>query len=140
MNSTIERDPIALLDKRTSVNPSIGYDVWDDANRTLNFQFGVGYASEKTDGQDESSGVIDWRLKFSYEFIHGDMELFHDHHIYRNTEGRKNSVFESKTGIRYDITDDIYLNVQLDYDYDSEPATGTDETDLTFLVGAGLEF
>ena len=140
MNTSIERDPVALLDHRTSVNPSIGYDVWDDANRTLNYQLGLGYASEKTDGEDESSGVIDWRLRFAYEFFGGDMELFHNHHIYRNTKGRKNFVLNSKTGIRYDITKDIYLNLQLNYDYDTEPAVGTDATDLTFLVGAGLEF
>lgn len=138
LNSTIERDPIALLDQRTSLSSSIGYDVWDEANRTLNVQLGLGYAHEKTAGEDESSSLIDWRLEVAYTFLRGDMELFHNHHIYRNNEGRKNLVFNSVTGIRYEITDDIYLNLQLNYDYDSKPAENTDEEDLTFVVGAGL--
>jgi putative salt-induced outer membrane protein YdiY len=140
LNSTVERDPIALLDHRVSLNPSIGYDFWDDANRTLSFQLGVGYATEKTDGEDENSSLIDWRLRFAYDLRGGDLELFHDHHIYKNLDGRENSVVNSSTGVRYDITDDIYLNVQLDYDYDTEPAEGTEPEDVTFVVGAGLEF
>ncbi len=140
VNVTAERDPVALLERRLSVNPALGYDVWDDANRVLNFQLGAGYASEQTDGQDESSTNIDWRLEFLYEFMRGDMEFFHNHNIYRNLEGRKNIVANTQTGIRYEITDDIYLNVQANYDYDSEPADGAENDDLTFLIGAGMEF
>lgn len=140
LNVTAERDPVAQLDRRLSVNPALGYDVWDDANRVLNFQFGAGYADESTAGQDESSTNIDWRLNFLWEFLRGDMEFFHNHNIYRNLEGRKNIVLNSQTGIRYDITDDIYLNLQANYDYDSEPASGAENDDLTFLIGAGMEF
>ncbi len=139
-NVTLERDPVALLDRRLSLNPALGYDVWDYANRTLNFEFGVGYANEETDGEDTSSATIDWRLNFAYDFMGGDLELFHNHHIYRNVSGRKNIVFNTNTGVRYEITDDIYMNVQLDYDYDTEPPDGTDNEDLTFLLGAGIEF
>jgi len=38
------------------------------------------------------------------------------------------------------ITGDIYLNTQLNYDYDSVPAEATDEEDLTFLFGVELIF
>jgi len=140
MNLTAERDPVAQLDRRVSVNPSLGYDVFDDADRVLNFQLGAGYASETTAGEDESSANIDWRLDFLWEFMNGDMEFFHNHNLYRNLQGRKNVVFISQTGIRYDITDDIYLNLQANYDYDTEPADGAENDDLTILIGAGLEF
>lgn len=139
LNSTIERDPIAQLDRRVAINPALGYDVWDDADKVLNYQFGVGYASEKNDGEDQSSINIDWRLDFLYGFKNGDVELFHNHNIYRNVEGRKNAVFNSQTGIRYDITDDIYINLQVNYDYDSEPADNVENDDLTILIGAGID-
>lgn len=140
VNTTTERDPISRLDHRISLNPSIGYEFWNEDNRTLNIQLGVGYASERTDGEDESSSLIDWRLKLAYKLLEGNMELFHDHHIYRNNEGRRNVVINTQTGVRYDISDDIYLNLQLNYDYDTDPVPGTDEEDLTFLVGAGVGF
>lgn len=139
MNATLERDPVALLDRRFSLNPSLGYDFWDEPNRQLSVQLGAGYADEEINNQDESSSLIDWRLDFSYDLMAGNIELFHNHHIYRNLNGRENTVFNSKTGVRYDITDGIYLNVQVNYDYDTEPAAGTDSKDVTFLVGAGVD-
>ncbi len=140
MNVTVERDEIALLDHRRSFNPSIGYDFWDDSNKTLNIQLGAGYAMEETDGENESSSLVDWRLKYRQEFFSGDLELFHEQHMYKNFGGRENAVLNSRTGFRYDITDDIFLNVQVDYDYDTEPAEGTEAEDIIFSIGAGLEF
>jgi putative salt-induced outer membrane protein YdiY len=138
-NASYERDPIALLDQRLSVNPAIGYDFWDDPGRTLNVQLGAGYQNEEIDGLTESGSVVDWRLRYAQDLLGGDMELFHNHQIYKSQSGRENLAFISITGIRYDITDDIYLNVQLNYDYDSEPAAGTESVNLTYMFGAGLK-
>ena len=138
LNSKIERDPIARIDHRYSLNPGLGYDIWNTDNKTLNVQFGAGYASEKTDTGDESSTQVDWRAEFKYRFENMNMEAFHDHHIYRNISGRKNTVLNSQTGLRYSLTEAIHLNVQLDYDYDTEPVEGTEKDDLTFVFGAGV--
>ena len=138
-NASYERDPIALLDRRASVNPAIGYDIWDDPGRTFNVQLGAGYQTEEIDGFSESGGVVDWRLRYAQRLIGGDMEIFHNHQIYQSRSGRENLAFISSTGLRYDITDDIYINVQLNYDYDSEPAEGTEAANLTYLFGAGLK-
>ena len=62
LDATYERDPIARLDRRFSLNPGLGYDFWNTADRKLSVQLGAGYASERNDGQDESSANVDWRL------------------------------------------------------------------------------
>ena len=54
--------------------------------------------------------------------------------------GRDNAVFKSSTGLRYEITDLLYGNFQVDYDYESEPAATADNEDLAVLLGFGLEF
>jgi putative salt-induced outer membrane protein YdiY len=140
VDATFERDPIALLDRRMSINPAIGYDVWAEDTRTLNFQLGAGLASEETNNESDSGAVIDWRLEYAQALQRSDLKVFHNHQIYRSMEGRKNAVFNSQSGVRYDITADIFLNVQLNYDYDTEPAPGTDSEDVTFVVGAGMNF
>ena len=140
VDSTFERDPIAQLDHRASINPGLGYDVWNEEGRTLNFQFGGGYASERIDGKDESGTNVDWKLEFSYDLLAGEMELFHNHNIYRNLSGRKNAVLNSQTGIRYALLHNLNLIVQANYDYDTEPAGGADSKDLVIMVGAGLKF
>ena len=139
LDATVERDPIAQLELRTSLNPAIGYDIWDEPSKYFSVQLGAGYASEESDYGDTSGGNVDFRLNLSYDVSRLDLEFFHYQHIYRNLAGRKNTVFNSQTGVRYEITDDIYINIQADYDYDLDPQVDIDEEDLTFLIGAGVE-
>jgi hypothetical protein len=53
--------------------------------------------------------------------------------------GRDNTAIETSTGIRWDVWADIYMNVQVDYDFESEPASGTENEDIRYLLGFGFE-
>lgn len=139
-NATYKQDVIALIDSQVSSSLGLGYDIWDSPHRTFNIQAGPGYQSETVDGDTNQSSLIDWRLRFSYKLLAGDLELYHNHRLYKNFQGRENTVFTSVTGLRFDVTDDIYLNVELDYDSDSNPAANTEPADTTFVVGAGYNF
>lgn len=140
LDATYERDPVSQLDRRASLNPALGYEVWGEPDRSLNFQFGAGYASEKNNGSDESGSNLDWRLEYQQALQGGRMTVFHNQNIYRNLDGRENIVALTQTGIRYELTADLYMNLQANYDYDSEPTAGSDSKDLTFLIGAGYKF
>ena len=138
VNLAAERDPIALLNSRYSLSPAIGYDFLDDPNRYLHVQLGAGYSSERSNNLTSTSTTIDWKLNFYWELLSGDLQFFHDQNLLKNLEGRKNLVFYSQTGFRYEINEDIYLNFQANYDYDSQPAGNAEEKDLTFIIGAGI--
>ena len=140
VNLAAERDPIALLNSRYSLSPAIGYDFLDDPDRYLHVQLGGGYSSERSNNLTSTSTTIDWKLNFYWEILSGDLQFFHDQNLLKNLEGRKNFVFYSQTGFRYEINEDIYLNLQANYDYDSEPAGNAKEEDLTFIIGAGINF
>ena len=140
VNLAAERDPIALLNSRYSLSPAIGYDFLDDPNRYLHVQLGAGYSSERSNNLTSTSTTFDWKLNFYWELLSGDLQFFHDQNLLKNLEGRKNFVFYSQTGVRYEINEDIYLNLQANYDYDSEPAGNANEEDLTFIIGAGFNF
>ena len=140
VNLAAERDPIALLNSRYSLSPAIGYDFLDDPDRYLHVQLGAGYSSERSNNLTSTSTTIDWKLNFYWELLSGDLQFFHDQNFLKNLEGRKNFVFYSQTGLRYGINEDIYLNLQANYDYDSEPAGNAKEEDLTFIIGAGINF
>lgn len=139
-NVLYERDPIADLDRRVSVNPAVGYVVWEEDDRSLDFQLGAGYADEKVGNGSESTSFVEWRLTYEQDVLADSMEVFHRHKIYRDLGGRRNTAFKSETGFRYDISEDIYLNVQVNYDYDTEPAAEAESDDLTVLIGAGVDF
>lgn len=140
MNLTTERDPIARLKRRTSLNPALGYDIFDNPGQSLSIELGVGFQNEIIDGREEEGALIDWRLRWERHFLNGDLELFHNQNIYQNLDGRENLVLYTETGLRYEITDDIFLNVQLNYETDSKPAKGTRGDNTTFVVGAGIDF
>ena len=48
-------------------------------------------------------------------------------------------MFETSTGVRYEITDDLYANFQVDFNYETDPASGADNEDITYLIGVGID-
>ena len=78
-------------------------------------------------------------MRFEYRLIE-DLTLFHDNNGTTTVSGRSNDIFQSRTGVRYEITDLLYFNLQFDFDHESNPAEGAEKTDTTTLLGMGLEF
>ncbi len=150
LNAGAERDPIRDLNYRGSLGTGIGYNFWDDAARFFQLQAAVGYLTEEFDTRDPNTGEVNgaesndsaiagWILRFRYRLIK-DLEIFHDHSATTNISGRTNNIFQSQTGVRYEITDLLYANFQFDFDSESEPTPGNASTDTTTLLGLGLEF
>jgi len=135
-----ERDPIIELDHRTIVSLGVGRDIWYTPRLTLSVQLGVGAQTEKIGGFAEDSSVATWTLRYRQGFLNNDFELFHDHTITKNVGGRTNTSYKTSTGIRYEITDLLYVNFTFDYDYETDPAPGIGSEDGTLLVGIGAEF
>ncbi|MFW2404414.1 MAG: DUF481 domain-containing protein [Gammaproteobacteria bacterium] len=149
-NANAERDPIRDLNHRVNLGGGVGYNFWDDANRFFQLQAVAGYLTEEFESRDETTGesigtesndsaIAGWILRFRYRLIK-DLTIFHDHSATTNLSGRSNNIFQSQTGVRYEITDLLYANFQFDFDSESEPAPGNASTDTTTLLGLGLEF
>jgi putative salt-induced outer membrane protein YdiY len=139
--TTFERDPIIQLDSRVTVSAGIGLDIWNTADRSLNIQLGVGVRDEDIGNLSETSSVATWVLRYSQDFFSDDLTVFHNHSIIPTLNGRTNTSYRTSTGLRYEITDLLYANISLDYDYETEPADiATRNEDLVLLFGLGLEF
>lgn len=150
INVAAERDPIRDLNYRANLGGGVGYNIWDDAARFFQIQAVAGYLTEEFDSRDPNTGevtgnetndsaIAGWILRFRYRLIK-DLTIFHDHSATANLSGRSNTIFQSQTGVRYEITDLLYANFQFDFDNESDPAPGTKSTDTTTLLGLGLEF
>lgn len=138
--ASYEKDPIRDLDYRWIVGPGIGRDIWNDAGRLWNIQIGAAYQKEKIGGDSDNSAIAFWIMNFEHDLFDGDMEFFHRDRINTNISGRTNTVLKTTTGFRWEFTDDLYANISLDYDYETDPAEGSEKDDLTLVVGAGIEF
>jgi putative salt-induced outer membrane protein YdiY len=139
-NAQVERDPIRELERRLTASAGVGRDIWNDPHRFLNFQLGAGFLNEQIGLVTETSSVAAWFLRFSHEFFSDDFEIFHSHSIFETIEGRDNTIVKTTTGFRYEITDLLYMNLSIDWDHESQPAGTAEDTDMTFVLGAGLEF
>ena len=145
LNVRGERDPIRDLNHRATLGGGIGYNFWDDASRFFQLQAAAGYLTEEFDSDDidglesNESATAGWIVRFRYRLIK-DLTIFHDHTATTNVSGRSNNIFQSQTGVRYEITDLLYANFQFDFDYESEPSAGNESIDTKTLLGLGLEF
>lgn len=139
-NFSWERDPIRELDHRYTLGAVIGRDIFDDSNRFLTFSVGVGWSDEEIGGESESGTVGLWTLRYEHDFLGGDLTLFHDDSIQYQFYGVNNTILKSNTGFRFDIIADVYANVSLRYDWESDPAPGAEDFDTTLVVGVGAEF
>jgi hypothetical protein len=137
---TYERDPIKELDHRYTAGLLFGRDIFNDAGRFLSINVGAGWSDQEQSGVSDSGGVGLWKLFYTQDLVAGKIALYHDHNITYQFYGDNNMIFKSNTGLRYDIFKDIYLTTSLRYDYETEPAPGASEDDLTFAVGVGASF
>jgi len=139
--TTFERDPIIKLDSRVTASAGIGFDIWNTPSRTLSVQLGVGVRAEEIGDESTTSSVATWVLRYSQDFFSDDLTLFHNQSIIPTINGRRNTSIRTSTGIRYEITDLLYANISLDYDYETVPADDTTVSeDIVVLFGLGLEF
>jgi putative salt-induced outer membrane protein YdiY len=138
-NTSYERDPIKELNHRLSVGGGVGYNFWDAARRFFQLQAATGYQTEKIGGIDNESVILGGLMRIRYDFIGGDLSLFHNSSFFSAVTGRRNNVLKTETGVRYEITDLLYFNFEIDFDHESNPADGVEPEDLTMLFGLGVE-
>lgn len=140
VDASHERDPIRGLDSRTIAGAGLGYELWDDADKSLTFSGGLGYQSEDIADEKDENSIAYWSFRLSKDYRGGDLTLFHNHSITTNISGRDNSVGKFSVGAQLDVSDSYYVNLSLNYDYESDPVPGAEKEDLTVLAGVGIEF
>ena len=138
--ATYERDPIKELDHRYTVGALIGRDIFNEDNRFLSISLGAGYTDEQYFTSSDSGATGLWKLDYTQDLRGGDLAFFHNHTLNYQFFGENNAIFKSNTGFRYSLLGDIYTNVSVRYDYETEPPAGTDNTDTTLVIGLGATF
>ena len=138
--TSYERDPIIELEHRVIASIGLGIDIWNTPRRILSVQLGAGGQAEEIGGVTTDSSVATWSLRYQQGLLNDDLELFHNHTITSNLGGRTNTSYKTTTGVRYEITDLLYVNLTFDYDYETNPAPGIGKEDSTLMIGIGAEF
>jgi putative salt-induced outer membrane protein YdiY len=139
MSIGYERDPTADIDYRVPASAGLGYQFFDDAYRFFKISIGPSYVEESIAGEDSATGAWQWKLDFRHKFYKRKHEFFHREEYLAYAGGTENRVLKTATGVRLEIIDDFYVNLEYDYDHETVPAPGKVKTDERFLIGVGLK-
>jgi len=138
-SAAYERDPIADLNQRLALGAGLGYQFYDDAYRFFKVSLGPAFVHQEQGGSTTDTGAAQWRLDFRHKFYRKKFEFFHREDFLIYTGGTKNRVFNTSTGLRMDIVDGFYTNLQFDYDYETKPAPDRKHYDSKVMLGIGLK-
>jgi len=137
---SFERDPIIQLDHRVIISAGIGLDIWNTPRKNLSIQLGAGAQTEEIGLLTTESGVVTWALRYRHDILSNSVELYHNNSIASNISGRTNTSYKTTTGLRFDVSNLLYANLSIDYDYETHPVDTAQNEDVAILVGVGLEF
>ncbi len=134
-----ERDPVRDLDYRYTATALVGRDIFDDSTKYLGISIGPGYQEEKLGGEANGGAVGMWTLRYEHALLTW-VDFFHTQNFTWQFYGNDNAIYKTNTGLSFDLINDLYFNVSLRYDYETEPAEGQSNDDSTFAFGVGYKF
>ena len=137
---SFERDPIIALNRRVIFSTGLGSDIWATSRRTLSMQVGAGAQIEEIGLSSTDSAVLTWSLRYRQDFFSDDIELYHNHSLTSNLSGRTNTSYKTTTGLRHHVSDLFYVNLVVDFDYETNPVDVAENEDISLLVGFGAGF
>lgn len=137
--ASYERDPVRELDHRYTLGAVAGRDLIDNATTFLTFSAGVGYTDEEIGGVSDSGTVGLFALRYEQDFTDW-MTFYLNNNTTQQFYGNDNLIIKTTTGLRFDLVGDLYANVGLRYDYETEPAPGSSKDDSTLQLGLGYKF
>ncbi len=136
-----EKDSIAMLDRRMVIGGGVGYQ-WVESE-DLNFSTEAGLASlyEKFDNQTGSNSELSAQLGYSFgKKLFKNVKFIHDLTYYPSIDKFSDYYLTSTAEIRANFTDTMFTNFKVIFDYDATPAAGSGNTDVKYMLGAGLSF
>ncbi len=140
LNVDMLADDFQDINFRTSVGPGVGYQIWDEENRSLGLEAGVSYINEDRDeGKDDSWAAARFGINFLYKLF--DRVIFTDQFvIYPNLEDtgeytlRNDASLITAVGANWSLRfSNIWLN-------NSNPAQDIKKDDFTWIVGLQYTF
>jgi len=141
VNTRYEKDSIADLKRRVVAGGGGGYQ-WMESEK-MNFYTEAGLASvyEKFENQSESNTEVSAEL--SYHFDRKLMKwitFLNDLTYYPSLEEFSDYYLTSTWELRASVTEKMFTNFKVIFDYDATPAQDAGNTDVKYILGVGWNF
>ncbi len=141
LDGRYEKDRIANLDRRVILGAGGGYQ-WVESD-DFNFSTEAGLASmyEKFDDQTDSTSNVSAQLGYHLDKRLTKTLLFiNDLTYYPSIEQVSDYFLTTTAELRASITEKMFTNFKVIFDYDSTPAQDAGSTDVKYILGVGWSF
>lgn len=133
-------DTFKDINLRTVAGPGVGYQVWDDKNKSLSIELGVAYTSEDREESEDEEWVAG-RSSVSLRLNAFDIATLSDSVLaYMNLEDDDNYQIRNEASISSALGSSWSLKVSNIIEYDNTPADGVEKTDVTWIAGLQYTF
>ena len=141
VNGSYEKDSIAELDRRVVVGGGGGYQ-WIESERT-NFSTSIGLASlyEKFDNATDSNSELSAQAGYNLDHqLNKSVKFLHDLTYYPALDKVSDYYLTTTAELRASLTQTMFANFKMIFNYDATPATGRSSTDVKYIFGIGMTF
>jgi len=138
---SLEHDRFADLRLRTAGGPALGYLVFESEALNTAVEAGPAVLQEDFYGQPDNDFVgAAWFLRYDQLVWQDRLQPYHRQFGYAALDGETKLLWQSWTGLRVPLAGGFTGAIELEYDYDSAPATKTKPADTTLRLKLGYEW
>lgn len=130
-------DAIKEVDYRFTIGAGAGHQFWDNSLGALSAEGGASVVLEEIGGQQEENPALRAALNYNRFFLGKTLELFHNDELLVLTDFDRGQILTTSTGVRFAINGRWKADARIDLVYETEPAAGNEEADVTYILGIG---
>ena len=140
-NSRVEQDDILQLDLRLIAGTGIGREWIEKENFSFRTEGGLSWLYEDYSDETEMNEQITARLAYHLAKTCTDtIEISHELAWYPALEDFNDYFLTAEIDVRVSLTELMFGDFKVVFDYDSTPAADVDEASLKSILGLGLRF
>lgn len=141
VRSSFEHDRFKDIDLRSAFGGGYGLQLADTPRTNVSVRGGLDYVTvNHATTPDEEYPALGWGLRASHRLDTRNIELFHEQDGFLQITNGNDVTLRSRTGMRVPIAGRLNASVQLNLDWEKEPAPGRKSTDSALLIGVGYEW
>jgi putative salt-induced outer membrane protein YdiY len=135
-----EYDKFQDLDLRFITAAGPGYQFIDTETASLFAELGPAYFYEDySNDRNYEYLAARWAAAVRYHIIPQKIIFFHLHEFYYDLTSNNGAFLRTEQGVRFALVKNFYLNLEVDYSYNSDPPEGKKSSDTSYVLGIGYE-
>lgn len=140
-NAKLQRDKFRDLRLRRELGAGLGHQIFDQPDLKLALEAGLSHISDDYYSAPDDSGIsLRWATNYEQRLWRDRLTVFHNHELTIPVNDTADFLANAKTGVRIPVANGLTTTVEVDVDYDNQPASGNDKTDLLYLFTLGYNW